>query len=479
MNPVVKRRIEQIRQRWWVVVLIAGAAILTAVPALLLAKPTYVGTSTLVLSSPGRNPIDDATMAVGYASLFNEPEMVTRLRANRNIPEDVTFAGRTVAASPILVVEATAADPQVAQRTAANMAEAFRDDINSVRKTGYDKAIKSTQKQLDVLLAKPGPDGMINPLAPVVQQKLDSLRSDSTNQLQDLQLQAGVTMIAPNAMFEIALRAVGGLLLGVLAAIGLSAMSTRLTNSADLTAKTGMQPLAEVPDGGSIELNRLREDRLRTLANIVSLQDLSKSMVIALTDTRGARGARDLAEALARLSAQQGHRTVLVYADNDASQHAHGAGFNDALVNSALTNNMLKVGAVDSLMIMGAGPVVADRYSLMSRDRISAVFDELRADADTIVVAAPSIAETIDAQSICAVADFTMVVVGRQSSRVADVTSAVDVLSDARASLLGVVLVDGRERTASGRLFWRRVADGKAVDSTGENRAAMITWRSE
>lgn len=479
MNPLVRRRIEQIRQRWWVVVLVAGAAMLTAVPALLLAKPTYVGTSTLVLSSPGRNPVDDATMAVGYASLFNEPEMITRLRANRNIPDDVTFTGRTVAASPILVVEATATDPQVAQRTAANMAEAFRDDINSVRKTGYDKAIKNTQKQLDVLLSEPGPDGMINPLAPVVQQKLDSLRSDSTNQLQDLQLQAGVTMIAPNAMFEIALRAVGGLLLGVLAAIGLAATSTRLTNSSDLMAKTGMQPLAEVPDGGSIELNRLREDRLRTLANIVSLQDLSKSMVIALTDARGARGARDLAESLARLSAQQGHRTVLVYADNDASQHAHGAGFNDALVNSALANSMLKDGAVDSLRVLGAGPVVADRYSLMSRDRISAVFDELRADADTIVVAAPSIAETIDAQSICAVADFTMVIVGRQSSRVADVTTAVDALADARAALLGLVLIEGRECTAPARSFWRRAGADESADPTSTDRAPMITWRSE
>ena len=132
-------------------------------------------------------------------------------------------------------------------------------------------------------------------------------------------------------MFNLVLGAVGGLLLGILAALGMAALSTRLRNSADLLDKTGIEPLVEVPSAGSIGLDRLREDRLRTLANIVSLQDLPKSTVVALTDSRGVRGARDLAEALAKLSAQQGYRTVLVYADNDASQPAKGAGFNDAL----------------------------------------------------------------------------------------------------------------------------------------------------
>ena len=185
---------------------------------------------------------------------------------------------------------------------------------------------------------------------------------------------------------------------------------------------------------------------MRTLANIVSLQDLPKSSVIALTDSRGARGARDLAEALAELSAQQGYRTVLVYADNDASQPADGAGFNDALADSSLVHNVLKDGAVESLKILPAGSVVADRYSLMTRERIVAVLDELRTGADTIVVVAPSIAETTETQLVCAAADLTMLVVTRGSSRAGDVTSAAEALADAHAVLLGAVLIDGTER---------------------------------
>jgi Mrp family chromosome partitioning ATPase len=81
----------------------------------------------------------------------------------------------------------------------------------------------------------------------------------------------------------------------------------------------------------------------------------------------------------------------------------------------------------------------------MGRERIDAVLDELRMGADTIVIAAPSIADTIESQPICAAADFTMLVVGRRSSRSDDVTSAAEALADAHAVLLGAVMTNGRE----------------------------------
>lgn len=451
----MRRRIDQVRRRWWVVLVFAGLAILSAAPALLNTNPTYVGRSTLVFSA-GRGAVEEAPMAVGYATLLNDPATISRLRAEHNrraeakedvifIPEDVKFEARTVAGSTILMIEATAENPKLAQDAAQIMADAFSDDMNSVRQRGYEKAIQNARAQLDLALSQPGPDGQLNPTVSIMQEQLVSMEADSSNHLQELQSRAGVTKIAPNIVFDLGLRAVGGLVLGILAALGLAALSTRLANSADLLDKTGIEPLVELPAGGSIKRKKLRENRLRMLANIVSLQDLPKSTVVALTDSRGARGARDLAEALATLSAQQGYRTVLVYADNGASHHTHGAGFNDVLADSGLVHGVLKDGAVDSLEIMPSGSVVADRYSLMGRDRIVAVYDELRTRADTIVVVAPSIADTTDSQSICAAADLTMLVVDGHSSRAGDVTSAVDALADAHAVLLGAVLIDGKE----------------------------------
>jgi len=443
MNPKLRRRIDQVRRRWWVVLAVTVLALLSAaVP--LRQPPTYTAQSTLVLST-GR-PESDGAMATGYALLFNDPATVGRLRVDHNIPDAVTFAAKTVGASPILTIEVTAADPKAAQDVAQTLAYTMRDDSNAVRQAGYDKSIQDAQRQLDALLADPGPGGVTNPLVPVVQQRLDALRDSSASQLQILQLRAGVIETGPHLAFEVLARVLGGLLLGILAALGLAALSTRISTSADLLDKTGIEPLVEVPAKGSIERNRVRENRLRTLAGIVGLQDLLKSTVIAVTDSRGARGSRGLAEALASLSARQGNRTVLVYADNDASQHTEGAGFNDALADSSMVDKVLRDGAVASLKVMYSGSVVDDRYSLVSRDKITAVFDELRASADTIVVVAPSIADTIDAQPICATADLTIVAVDRRSSRAGDVTSAVGALADAHAVLLGAVLVDGTER---------------------------------
>lgn len=454
MNPNVSRRFDQVRRRWWVVLAIAGLGALSALP-LLQANPTYAATSTLVLSSPGRNPVEDATMITGYSTLFNDPATIGRLKTGHDIPEGVTFEARMVGASPILTVEAIAADPKVAQDSALKMAEAFTADINSVRQRRNDKAIQETQHQLDLLLNQPGPDGSMNQLVPVVQQRLDNLRADSTDQVQELQPRGGVTEIAPDIKIELMLRAGGGLLLGVLAALGLAALSTKLENSTDLLDKTGVETLVDVPAGDSLGQRRLREDRLRRLANIVNLQDLPKSVVVAVTDSRGARGAQNLAEALATLSAKQGYRTVLVYADNETAAATQGAGFNDALIDTGLVEGVLKDGAVDSLKIMPSGSVVGDRYSLVSRGKVEAVVDELRTVADTIVIVAPSITETIDSQPICAAADLSILVVDKHSSRAPGVTAAVEALADARAVLLGAVLVGGREHGRLGQLRWR------------------------
>jgi Mrp family chromosome partitioning ATPase len=289
-------------------------------------------------------------------------------------------------------------------------------------------------------------DGSTNAYYVLLQQRIDEARNNSVNELMGLQPRAGVTMNPPKVVLNLVAGAVGGLLLGVLAALGLGTLSTRLTSSADLRDKTGVELLTEVPAAGSVKRDMLREDRLRELTNIVSLEDLPKPAVIAMTDSRGSRGARDIAEALAELSARQGSRTVLVYADNDASKPAGGPGFNDALVDSTLVHGVLKDGDIKSLKILPAGSILADRYSLVTRERVAAVLDQLRTSADTIIVSAPSITETAETQLLCAAADATILVVTRKSSRARDVTSAAEALAKAHAILLGAVLIDGSRR---------------------------------
>ncbi|MGE0215156.1 hypothetical protein [Mycolicibacterium sp.] len=446
MGAQFARYAEDIRRRWWIVLLVAGFAVAAMVLNSSDSQPKYVGKALLVQSTPGRTPEQDATMAVGYALLFNEPVTIGRMREQAGVHDRVTLEAKTVAASPILTIEATADDPELAQTAAARVAAAFRRDINAVRRADYAEQIAAAERALKSAQAQREPDGGMSPMVPVVQARLDTLRADAADQLQELQLRAGVSTTDPEFAFQLGTAAAGGLFLGVLAALGLAAMSPRLVTTRDVARKTGVEPLVEVPPGGSIEANRLREDRLRMLTNVVSRLDTPKSAVIALTDCRGAHEAPELAVAIARLSALQGRRTVLVHADNGDWQGAGHPGFNEALADSSLVTGALVDGMVDALKILPAGTPVADRYALLGRDRIDAVLDELRMDAETVVLVAPSIVDSIEATAVCAAADATLLVVGRLSSRAGDVTAAAEALAEARAVLIGAVVVDGRHQ---------------------------------
>jgi len=97
MNLLLKRRIEQIKQRWWVVVAISALTVTLAGVSLLTAHTTYVGKSELIVSSPGRAPDQDAALVQGYFALFNNPETIARLQAANHIPDGITFEAKPVA----------------------------------------------------------------------------------------------------------------------------------------------------------------------------------------------------------------------------------------------------------------------------------------------------------------------------------------------------------------------------------------------
>ncbi|MCW2685603.1 MAG: hypothetical protein JWR37_493 [Mycobacterium sp.] len=474
MNLAIKRHVEQVRRRWWLVLLVTGLAVVAA----LASQPvhtTYVGKSTLVQSSPGRSPDQDIITVIGYATLFNDPATQDRLRVKKSIPKDVTLDARTVPGSSILTVEATATDPEVAQHAATSMAAAFREDLTPPGQITLDSAIADIQRQL-LELQQSFPDtAALTQKATSLQDNIDSLRFSLTNRLYDLQPEAGVRQVPPRLAYNLALGAAGGLLLGILAAVGMAAVSTRISSSTDLREKTAIEPLVEVPSARSVRQSALREDRIRTLANIVSSQDSPGSFVIALTDSRGVRGAAGIAEALAKVLAQQEYRTVLVFADDDASQSAENAGLNRVLRDTKVIHQMLHDGEVESLKMLLWPGLFANRYSRMTRERIVAILDELRVGTDIIVIAAPSLADSTDAQLLGAAADSTVVVVDTESSRAGDVTSAVDVLGRARAEFLGVVLVHGTYAQSARSTFSTRWPSSPANETPGQGSAPRHT----
>jgi polysaccharide biosynthesis transport protein len=448
VNDSLKLYIEQIRKRFWVVLMFVVLAVAISATSWLHTSTSYTGKSVLVLSSSGRSPDQDAVMADGYAQVFNDPATIGRLEASKRIPPGVRFEARTAASSPILIIEATADNPDVAQQAALDMGQAFRTDVNSVRATSTAEGAAELSQQLNALRSQPTSDGAPNPEAAVLQERINAMKFDSTNQLQDLQPRAGVSASSPSIGRNIALGAAGGTILGIMVALALGAVSTRLTSSSDIQTKTGVEPLVELPDGRSGKSAVIRQERLRTLANLVGFEQLPKSMVVAVTHAGGVQSSWGVAAELGRLWGEQGYRTALVDAAGGASCFKDAAGFAEALDDSHAVSDMLQASVVETLKILPAGQAGAQGLVRATRERVDAVLDELRMDADITVVAAPPVATIAEAQLICAAADLTLLVVTRNSTRVEEVASATDRLAKAHAVVLGAVLVDkAREST--------------------------------
>ena len=439
MNLTTSNRWKQIQRRWVVVAVITLLAVLGSTMFALNARETYTGKSTLILS--GRTPDQDAVMVVGYLTLFNDPAAIGQLKTEYGIPEDVIVEAQTAGASPILNIVVTADDPTVAQDLAETMAHTFSSDINATQQKGKDERLADLQSRLDGV-GPLAPDGSVNPYFTALQTQIDQVKSDPTNELMVLQARAGVNENAPRTVFTVISGALGGLVLGVLVALGMAALSRRPSNAAELRQRTGIDALAVVPSAGNTKSATIRRERLRSLASVVSLEGPPPPVTVAVTETRGGTEAREVAMALAVASAERGSRTILVYADNEPGPDEGKIGFNDALANVGLVHEVLACGNVNLLDIVPAGPTLDDRYSLMTRERIGVVFDALRYFADTVVVVAPPIADAVEAPLLCAAADVTLLVVARKSAKFTDVIRAADELRKTRAHLLGAVLID-------------------------------------
>lgn len=437
------RRVRQVWNYRWLVIAFAVLGAGAATVSVAQAHTTYVGKSTLVVASPNRPTDQDAVIVQGYVQLFNDEAVNARLAAKSEIPPGVEVQAATAASSPIVTVDATARDPRVAQDAAEMMASAFRIDINAMQQARLDAAIEDAERRLNKVLATGAPDDPAE--AGALQNRIMEMSADRTNELQVLQPRAGVTEISPQTGLQIALGGIGGLALGILSALALATVSTRLKNLDDIREKTTVEPLIEIPAGANVNAIQMRQERVRTLANLISLEDLPKNTAVVVANCSGTQAPSPLAGELAGFWARQGYRTVLIGADRRGWCDTDSHGFLEALDDSTLVHALLRDSDIETLKILPGGRTDGSDWRRITRERVAAVLDEIRTVADVIVMMAPPVAASGDTQLICAAADLTVLTVVKNVTRAGDVSSAADSLSKAHADVFGAVLVDGSD----------------------------------
>ena len=220
----LQRSLTNLRRMWWFVVVVVVLAVVAGVFATTRTPTTYTARSSLIVNSNNRSPDQDAVLVQGYVDYFNDPSYQAQLTKQAGLTSPVGLMARAAAASPILIIESTAKNADLAQSSSSAVAEAFRADINQVIDQGQAAEISSLQKRLDKAVQTSGADTSV---AATLQDQIAQVQGDRTNRLQNLQLRGGVATNNPSLKSNVILAGAGGLVLGILGALALGAVTPR------------------------------------------------------------------------------------------------------------------------------------------------------------------------------------------------------------------------------------------------------------
>ncbi|WP_445256062.1 hypothetical protein [Nocardioides aurantiacus] len=217
--PEVGGLLRPLRRFWSVTAIVLLLSLAGASYSVSALSDTYTGRASLIVSSNNRSPDQDAVLVQGYVDYFNDIAYQQQLARSVGLDGVVTLTARAAAASPILLVEATTDSRDKAQSAAAAVAGAFQTDLNRVRDQQQRRQVRKLEDRLEQVGRAGGPDAATSVAA--LQDQIAEVEADRTNRLQELQFEGGVSMNSPNPLTNVAFAGLGGLILGVLAAIAL------------------------------------------------------------------------------------------------------------------------------------------------------------------------------------------------------------------------------------------------------------------
>jgi Mrp family chromosome partitioning ATPase/capsular polysaccharide biosynthesis protein len=439
------------RYRW----LVLAITLLASVGALVytVGQPiTYTAESTLTTASKNRSPDQDGYLAESFAEYFNRDSYQGRIRVLAQVPTDVGVSAATGAASPILYIQATGPDPAVAALVAAGVAKRFSDDVQDIANASRDEElarinqrIKDNQTQLNELRRDSDQRSVILSQIFALQQEAKDLRDDTTNQLTELQRDAGVSANRPSPLLNGLLGFAGGLALGCAAALALAVLRNRITTPEDVAGSLGLPTLA-VLDRGRRQGDQVRVQRLESLAAAVSLADLPRPATLAITTPRRTSLTSHVAESIVYYQALQGTRSLLLRADlrgpgtEVAAPEATVAGLLAGMSTGPPQPMEIAIGGAEMLVIPSGAPSTADPFALFAPAQFDALLRQLSDLAELIVIEAPPVNEAAESRIICAAADQTVLVVEERVTRAREATRACESLTQVGASMLGAVL---------------------------------------
>ena len=433
MNYFVNQLL-RIRRRWYIVVAITLVTVLGAFVAGVGDRTTYSAKAALSASSPTSENTPYA-LALAYIYLFNDPSFQDALNRKAKVPAGVTSTAEPATVGSIFYIDATASTPEAARSAASALATTFRTEINGALEDAKKQTITSVEAPFEQRYAQrlevPGDERA------GLQEQINTINANTNGMINSVGLDSAVTASVPQRTTTLLTALGGGLVVGLLTALGVDIVSRRVRSGFDVTDKTAFTTALAVADpddeGGSA-----RSADLRHLSNrVMSGSDTRPHVIAVVAAQSGASAAaRQLAESMASALGTAEVPALLVRTDARRPVGTSASrGFVDALVDADL--DLAEVMSVQSggVCTIDVGNRVLDPIGVITRTSVARFLDAARKQAEVVLLEAPIVVESPEAQIICAQADVVITVVDPATATVSDVSDTYRLLAEVKAQI--------------------------------------------
>ena len=502
---------------------LAGYIVLHQIP------PVYAGRLMLVVnpgtSVAGNSPDDlrgGELLAQTYAETIRTRPILEAAAQRAGVQASYQDLQRRVSVQPITntqLIRITAEDgnPDVAARLANVTAEVFIASNLDAQASRFASSRENLQRLVDS--ARSDADRLAQELAQVQNQPSSPTRATDLARLQSEVAQAQATYnasvrsyedlriaearsmntltvaepavtpdqpVRPQPLQTVVLAALVGAALATGLALLRQFIDDRVDDPEQVVTTTGVPVLgviprcdgeAELPDGVR---QQFAESYRLALSNLVATTAALPPKTLLVVGTERRDGRSTVAANLAIVMAESGLRVVLVDADfRRPCQWELFDGSNQYGLSGLLRSPELAVSAVlqptrvPGLQLVASGPTQADSSALLTSSRVADRLAELRQTCDVVVLDSPPILSSPDAVLLARRVDAAVLVVDAAVSRMRRVSLAVNLLRQAGATLVGVVVNrQGQISPASG-------TPSVAVEESPAVAEPVPTMRSE
>ncbi|MBI2906758.1 MAG: polysaccharide biosynthesis tyrosine autokinase [Chloroflexi bacterium] len=277
---------------------------------------------------------------------------------------------------------------------------------------------------------------------------------------------------------------------GALAGLVLGLIASSLLDYADSTIKTAKdveQLLGLYAMGNIVQVRGIRSPKRGLLTNVGERSPLVEAYRILRTNIEfcvvdgldrtlmvsspgPGEGKTTISTNLGIVIAQSGKRVIIVDADlrrpavHRFFELSNATGLTTLLAGGGrCPTEALVDSGVPDLRILTSGPIPPNPAELLASEKMRLLLNELKAEADVVIVDTPPVLAVTDAGIIASQVDGLLLVLDTRKTRMEESRRAVEALKRVDARILGVVLNRHRSRGRGGyyHYYYRPHSDGQ------------------